>query len=849
MSGGFSGVIGFMFTFFIVAFSFSAVFYSYEKQITDNLYLLNSLETKANDNYNSDFNIINPFYMSGRLNYQINNLNNNLYFLKKDKFCFTFIDNGIYVDNSLNSINILKHIPSSYSFIKKNNLGILSSKINFNESKINNYKIISCSGVEKNIRIDPNKSDWWDENWLNRKIVNVTNNANSNLAEYQVEVDLNSTNFDFTLGRENEIRFLYPLKNSLVLDSTFDIYSQNLVDYSSFSNSQFLGVNSGVETTDPKKLDKSVLLAGLNFDGVNDKITISSNSSLYLNNSLTYSSWVKWSGAGNTFQNIFTNGGWQNSIRIVNDGGVNQGKVLFQLSIDGVQKYLYSNVTLDTKWHFLSSTYDGSQMKIYLDSILVGNLSVVGNVDVQSLDNFIGSEGAGFYFNGSLDEVKIFNIDLKENEIKDLYYNNLRFRELSYFVSNFDFINKKSKLFVKIPAIQSNSSIDFHIYYDNRNGISSKSSIENTFNYTTPRTVGYVLSDKISLTNGLNIFSLYNNNTIKVGTNTFNLNEQKSSVLGAASINLNDKVKMKYLSQVDGQADADDIIAPISWAGTQFYYRGFRKTGVNDRFCMLSPFGLSNVEIRNASILVWSGNINSLGSCISLNIGTNSNLAINSSIPILVSYYGAGTQDSFVFYPATNEDLYGMPSGAGFLGTGSLGLNLDVYRSFGSLLQSYTIGSYGVASFGGGGTQGSVAGHKLVSTNGGLMGAIQQADGDGTESSVFVTKKEFGTKFGSAEGNEYVALVSDVADANCTSYDSLGVLKTNIPVGTGQNGIYNYSFDVGNSLTYLGPNWKVECLKPVWGYFEEDIQGDETNFYTHPMMRQYIWPEPSISIN
>ena len=163
MAGGFGSVISFMFTFFVVVFTFSAIFYSYEKQVNDNSDLIKSFEKDTKKSLNTDFNIKNPFYMSGRLNFLIENGNNyNLKYMDSNIFCFTFIDNSMYVKTSNLFFNILKHIPDSYTFIEKGNNGIFSSKVNYNNLVKNDYKFISCEGKDKYYTISNGEDDWWN---------------------------------------------------------------------------------------------------------------------------------------------------------------------------------------------------------------------------------------------------------------------------------------------------------------------------------------------------------------------------------------------------------------------------------------------------------------------------------------------------------------------------------------------------------------------------------------------------------------------------------------------------------------------------------------------------------------
>ncbi len=68
--------------------------------------------------------------------------------------------------------------------------------------------------------------------------------------------------------------------------------------------------------------------------------------------------------------------------------------------------------------------------------------------------------GNGNFFNGTIDEVKIFNIALTQNEVNDLYYNNLRFRELSFYISNWNPTLDTAKIFVKVPYVKPSSNVN-----------------------------------------------------------------------------------------------------------------------------------------------------------------------------------------------------------------------------------------------------------------------------------------------------------------------------------------------------------------------------------------------------
>jgi len=93
---------------------------------------------------------------------------------------------------------------------------------------------------------------------------------------------------------------------------------------------------------------------------------------------------------------------------------------------------LNTDVT-DGTWHHLVMTYDGTSLasgvELYLDSVKAtgGNRTVVndglGALDFQTTESLmIGSRrGAGLFYNGNMDEYSVWNVELTQTEINDLY--------------------------------------------------------------------------------------------------------------------------------------------------------------------------------------------------------------------------------------------------------------------------------------------------------------------------------------------------------------------------------------------------------------------------------------------
>jgi hypothetical protein len=84
-------------------------------------------------------------------------------------------------------------------------------------------------------------------------------------------------------------------------------------------------------------------------------------------------------------------------------------------------QYVYSLPSLNT-WYHIVGTYDGSQIKFYVDGVELGSFAYSGDIDISTDNVVIGNSGDGTRpFNGMLDEVSIYNRALDSTEVQNLY--------------------------------------------------------------------------------------------------------------------------------------------------------------------------------------------------------------------------------------------------------------------------------------------------------------------------------------------------------------------------------------------------------------------------------------------
>ncbi len=77
-------------------------------------------------------------------------------------------------------------------------------------------------------------------------------------------------------------------------------------------------------------------------------------------------------------------------------------------------------------WYFYAYVYDGRQVSVYLDGQLVFTFNYSGNLQSNTMPLEIGRDRPGKeeYFNGAMDDLRIYNRALRKDEIEQLYQDN-----------------------------------------------------------------------------------------------------------------------------------------------------------------------------------------------------------------------------------------------------------------------------------------------------------------------------------------------------------------------------------------------------------------------------------------
>ena len=162
--------------------------------------------------------------------------------------------------------------------------------------------------------------------------------------------------------------------------------------------------------------------SSLNFDGTDDKVNAGNGTSLRIPDELTVSAWVKPT-IVNDWKRVVSKGDYDTEWIF---GISNSGKADFTATdIDNNLHTVYGTTTMTAGvWQHITATYSKSAgfIKIYLN----GNIDRAPYPITTSIKNsgqpvLIGSDTYPRWFNGQIDDVRIYNYALTSEQVKTLY--------------------------------------------------------------------------------------------------------------------------------------------------------------------------------------------------------------------------------------------------------------------------------------------------------------------------------------------------------------------------------------------------------------------------------------------
>ena len=159
----------------------------------------------------------------------------------------------------------------------------------------------------------------------------------------------------------------------------------------------------------------------LSFDGENDYVNMGSANNLRINytgNQITIMAWIYWKGHPSALARIGGFSGYGGDYAL----WVRQDKlILFEVDgQNGNAKYSTQTINLD-QWHHIVGTFNQSAMRIYIDGNQAGEKTSLFYPPTEGTSNLRFGNAENYYFNGTIDDIRIYNRALSASEISAIY--------------------------------------------------------------------------------------------------------------------------------------------------------------------------------------------------------------------------------------------------------------------------------------------------------------------------------------------------------------------------------------------------------------------------------------------
>jgi beta-lactam-binding protein with PASTA domain len=173
----------------------------------------------------------------------------------------------------------------------------------------------------------------------------------------------------------------------------------------------------------------------LSFDGVNDWVTVTDTtaSKIDLTNGMTVEAWVNptamagWEtvvmkergafGTGFLSYALYAHDGAPQAGTFAGPAGYLRPAPAASTTDQGVRQASHTPLALNT-WTHLATTYDGANQRLYVNGVLIATRAQTGNIAVGNQPLRIGGNNvSGEFFQGLIDEVRIYNRALSAAEI------------------------------------------------------------------------------------------------------------------------------------------------------------------------------------------------------------------------------------------------------------------------------------------------------------------------------------------------------------------------------------------------------------------------------------------------
>ena len=341
------------------------------------------------------------------------------------------------------------------------------------------------------------------------------------------------------------ITFLNPFSGISIFSLNFDTNGTSYTAQPAMSNptgeqTTIVLMNNGTnaDITPPSNQNNLIARAYnmtyMGLDGLNDYITLENKSINYNNFTISF-----WFNKSNTQQINDTVINYQNENKTDGFGFIfpDANREALQFSIgNGTNQTsnLTSSTLLNNTWYFVTGVYQRDLVIFYINGTQIGNLTNISLIAPNpSINLTIGSNRTALFFNGTFDELRIYNRSINSSEITEIY-NSSRVRNTTIVTNG---------LVSYLSFNENQGTIAYDGIGSNNGSISGATYFADGINISLISNTEYlVLGNKFQLTNPDYSWSQLRLNW----TVNQNINSSITTVVGPNAISLLDWVQNNY---------------------------------------------------------------------------------------------------------------------------------------------------------------------------------------------------------------------------------------------------------------------------------------------------------------
>ncbi len=178
--------------------------------------------------------------------------------------------------------------------------------------------------------------------------------------------------------------------------------------------------NNGTASGGPTFVTAGKIGASLKLDGTDDYVDCGAAASLDIIDQVSLSAWIKPANIANSaFQTFVAKGDYAYAIHQTT------GNVIQFFIYDGAWYSASSAVvasTMNNSWHHVAGSYDGTQLRVYVDGVMAGSTLRTGVIATSTTPVNLGRNAtySTRFYPGEIDEARVYRGVLPTSEIKKL---------------------------------------------------------------------------------------------------------------------------------------------------------------------------------------------------------------------------------------------------------------------------------------------------------------------------------------------------------------------------------------------------------------------------------------------